>query len=303
MDRVNYYKESDCQHAREVLERCAMFLGVGEAINNVVQSGAFEHFDAGTAFIEQDTRDKAVYFILEGEVDILVSGRGIARRTAPSHVGEMAVVDPIAKRSATVVTLEPCILLRVEGDKFVELANRNPRIWRNIAAEMSARLRQRGELVDEKSSVPRLFIGSSTEYLSVAHSVQEGLLHTDISVKVWTQDVFRPADFTLAALEREAINSDFALFLFGNEDLVISRDDELACPRDNVVFELGLFSGKLSSERVYFTKEIGVDIKIPSDLAGVTPIQYKRKPGEDISVSVQPICNRLIQRANDLGTK
>ena len=280
-----------------------MFVGAGEAIDDAINSGAVEHFDAGVAFIEQGERDKVIYFLLEGEVDILVNGRGIARRTAPDHVGEMAVVDPISKRSATVVTLEPCVLLRIEEERFTELANQYPRIWRNIAAEIAGRLRQRGKLVDKKSSTPRLFVGSSAEYLSVSHAIQEGLLHSDISVKVWTQDVFRPADFTLAALEREAMNSDFALFLFGNEDLVISRDDEQACPRDNVVFELGLFSGMLSSKRVYFAQEIGVEIRVPSDLAGVTPIPYKRKSGEDLSVSVQSICNRLLRLANQLGTK
>lgn len=303
MDRANYYIESDFRNAREVLERCSMFIGVTEAIAGIIKSGRIESADEGAIFIQQDARDKSVFFILEGEVDILINGRGVARRSAPTHVGEMAVVDPMAKRSATVVALEPSILMRVEENDFVGIANNHPRIWRNIASEISARLRQRGELVDEKSLSPRLFIGSSAEYLDVAHAIQEGLIHTDISVKVWTQDVFRPADFTLAALEREAMNSDFALFLFGNEDLVVSRGGESSCPRDNVVFELGLFSGKLSSERVYFAKEIGVDIKIPTDLAGVTPVQYKKKPGEEISISVQPICNQLLKRAKELGTK
>lgn len=303
MDRIKYFEESDFKRAREVLERCPLFIGAMDAITEIIQIGSLQLQDANIAFIEQEGRDKTVYFILEGEVDVLVNGRGVARRAAPSHVGEMAVVDPLAKRSATVVALESCVLFRVEENEFVEIANRYPRIWRNIAAEIAGRLRQRGELVDEKSIAPRLFIGSSAEFLDLAYAVQEGLLYTDISVKVWSQDVFRPSDFTLAALEREALNSDFALFFFGNEDLVISREVEKSAPRDNVVFELGLFSGKLTSERVYFAQEIGVDIKVPSDLAGVTPIQYRRKTGEDLSVSVQPICNKIRQQAEQLGTK
>lgn len=303
MDRIEYFNKDDHRNTREVLQRCSLFLGVTESVDEMVNVGKYEVHQPGVSFIEQDARDKSVFFILDGEVDIIVNGRGIARRSAPAHVGEMSVADPTAKRSATVVPLEESVLLKIDEDDFINLANRFPRIWRNIAAEISGRLRQRGELVDAKEKTSRVFIGSSAEYLQVAYAIQEGLLHTDISVKVWTQDCFRPSDFTLASLEREAQNSDFALFIFGAEDLVLSRDEETPAPRDNVIFELGLFSGKLSSSRVYFAQELGVEIKIPSDLAGVTPIPYKRKDREDLSVSVQPICNRIIKRVTELGPK
>ena len=303
MDRIEYFRNNHPKNTREVLQRCSMFIGVQEAVDDVLNIGQYESHQPDIPFIEQDARDKSVYFILEGEVDILINGRGIARRAAPDSVGEMSVVDPTARRSATVIPLDECVLLRVEGDAFVELGNSHPRLWRNIAAEIASRLRQRGELVDEKKTTPRLFIGSSAEYLDIAYAIQEGLLHTDISVSVWSQDCFRPSDFTLAALEREAHNSDFALFLFGSEDLVVSREEETPVPRDNVVFELGLFSGKLSSERVYFAQAIGIDITLPSDLAGVTPIHYKKKEREELTVSVQPICNRVIQRVKELGTR
>ena len=301
--RIEYYNQNNHSNAREVLQRCPAFIGVMEAIDVLIEIGNYEIHKPATAFIEQDSREKSIYFILEGEVDILVNGRGIARRSAPLQVGEMSIVDPTAKRSATVVPIEDTVVLKIEEAPFVDLANKFPRIWRNIAAEISGRLRQRGEFVDVKESISRIFIGSSAEYLPIAHAIQEGLLHTDISIKVWNQDCFRPADFTLSALEREAENSDFALFLFGTEDLVISRDQESLAPRDNVIFELGLFSGKLTSRRVYFAQEVGVEIKIPSDLAGITPIKYRRKEREELSVSVQPICNRLIEKVRELGTK
>ena len=164
-------------------------------------------------------------------------------------------------------------------------------------------MRQRGELVDAKGTIPRLFIGSSGEYLSVAYAIQEGLMRTDIIVNVWSQDCFRPSDGTLASLEGEAVKCDMALFLFGNEDLTISRGEESGSPRDNVVFELGLFIGKLSSKRVFFAKEVDISIKMPSDLFGITPIDYRRKPGEDLAISVQPICNKISKLAEELGTK
>ncbi len=303
MDRIKYFSESDHKNTKNLLERCQLFIGAHDAINDLVKVGTYESQIPGKPFINQNDRIKDVYFLLEGEVDILINGRGIATRCAPTHIGEMAVTDPTARRSATVVPLENCILLRIQELDFTNIANRHPRVWQNIAAEIAQRLRQRGELVDTKEVTPRIFIGSSAEYLDVAYAIQEGLLHTDISVNVWSQDCFRPSEGTLAALEREALNSDFALFIFGNEDLVISRDEKSEVPRDNVIFELGLFIGKLSSQRVYYAKEIDINLKIPTDLLGISPINYRRKNRESLSVSVQPICNKLSKMAKLHGTK
>lgn len=303
MDRIEYFRRKNHENAREVLQRCPMLIGASAAIDDILSVANYEIREPKIPFIQQNDRDKTVYFILDGEVDILVNGRGIARRSAPLHVGEMAVVDPTARRSATVIPIEESVLLAVTESDFLTLGDRYPRLWRNIASEISGRLRQRGNLVDVKSNVSKLFIGSSVEYLKIAYAIQEGLLHTNISVNVWSQDCFRPSDFTLSALEREAENSDFALFLFGCEDMVVSRDIESLAPRDNIIFELGLFAGKLSSERVYFAKELDVEIKIPSDLAGITPINYKIKDREALFTSVQPICNQLINRINKLGTR
>ena len=45
-------------------------------------------------------------------------------------------------------------------------------------------------------------------------------------------------------------------------------------PRDNVVFELGLFMGALSRSRTFVCVPAGEALKIPSDLKGMTNIQY-----------------------------
>lgn len=303
MNRDSYFLEDNCSNAKAVLERSRVFAGSPEATADVLGIGEIKTIPKSCKLIKQDERDKDVYLVLEGEFDVEVNGRGVGRRGAGEILGEMAVVDPSSKRSATVSALEDSVVLHIEDRKFCQFADKYPRIWRNIACEIANRLRQRGELVDAKNCEPRLFIGSSGEYLAIANAIQTGLLRSDIIVNVWSQDCFRPSFGTLEALEAEATRCDFALLLFGNEDLVESRGDHASAPRDNVVFELGLFMGKLSSKRVFFAREIGVDIKLPSDLYGIQPIEYRRKNGEALSISVQPICNHLIDVAKKLGTK
>lgn len=303
MNTIEYFKSNDYQVARLILEGCPMLKGIPDAVPDILAASSIEEANKDTKIIEQNDTSKDLFILLEGEVDVLINNRGVVRRKPPNHIGEMSVVDVIARRSATVLSLERIVFLRINHTAFIPIANKYPRIWQNISVELAERLRQRGEKVDEKKAIPVLFIGSSAEYLNIAHAIQTGMVHDDISVNVWSDDVFRPSVDSLTALEEQAERCDFALFLFGPDDVVISRETESQSPRDNVVFELGLFMGCLTSNRVFFAKEIGKDIKIPSDLFGITPIEYKRKQGESIDVSVQPICHELRKMVSLLGVR
>lgn len=123
---------------------------------------------------------------------------------------------------------------------------------------------------------PKVFIGSSTEALHVAEAIQAELSYEAESV-LWSQDVFRamntPIEDLIAALE----TFDFAIFVFFPEDTIRIRAKESIAVRDNVIFELGLFIGKLGRTRNFFlvpknfSKE---DLHLPSDFAGIIPAKY-----------------------------
>lgn len=124
----------------------------------------------------------------------------------------------------------------------------------------------------------RIFIGSSTEaakkglLLQIARIVEENG-HIPIC---WnrTPSVFEPGKFTLEALEelteKEKIGA--SILLFSQDDTVWYRGKEAGKPRDNVIFEHGLFLGKLGRYKSIILKCDNVDL--PSDLLGVTYINY-----------------------------
>ena len=63
---------------------------------------------------------------------------------------------------------------------------------------------------------------------------------------------------------------DFGVFIFAPDDILKLRDQTHAAVRDNVLFEFGLFMGKLGKERVFFVlpQEHG-NLRLPSDLLGI----------------------------------
>src|SRR5580658_203932 len=112
----------------------------------VARRSKLEAIPAGANLIEQGTADTDLFLILEGEVAVAVDGRVVARRTAGQHVGEMAVVDPLTPRSASVTATADSVVARIAEPDFSALADRYPQLWRRIALEL-ARLLRNGNAV------------------------------------------------------------------------------------------------------------------------------------------------------------
>ena len=241
----------------------------------------------GSTIIEELAPDNDICFILTGSVSIRVAGREVAVREASQHFGEMAVVDPGQPRSASVVAQTEVVLARVSAIEFIKLAESNPRLWRNIARELAARLRQRNRFVRPMNLRPSLFVGCSAEALPIGHAIQTALDHDPIEVKLWSDNIFEPSSFPIESLERQLLESDFAALVLSPDDTVVSRNTTSGAPRDNLVFELGLFMGALGHSRTFLVYPRGVDMKIPTDLKGITAVTYESGSPSQISTALE----------------
>jgi CRP/FNR family transcriptional regulator, cyclic AMP receptor protein len=260
-------------------------------------------FDTQYQIIRQDDYDNDIYFILSGQTVIKVNGRDVAYRNSGSHVGEMSLIDPSSKRCASVITTEKTVVARMSEANFSVLADSFPKLWRYLAIELSGRLRERNHLVSLTNQKPILFIGSSSESLKVARAVQLGLDRDDLTVKVWTDDIFTPSLSTMESLEEQLKSSDFAALVLGFDDTVISREKTSDAPRDNVLLELGMFIGALGRQRTYIIRPRGVNLKIPSDLFGITPIEYTPGNNDDLPHLIAPVCESIRRVTSKLGSK
>ena len=138
---------------------------------------------------------------------------------------------------------------------------------------------------------PRLFIGSSVEGLPVARAIKAELDY-DMEVTVWSQGVFKLSHSHLEDLSVVLENSDFASFVFLPEDKLEIRGEEKTTVRDNVVFELGLFYGKLGRDKVSYIMPRGYDLHLPSDLTGVTGGTFEY-PNTNMQASVGIYCDQI----------
>ncbi|WP_167046117.1 TIR domain-containing protein [Salinibacterium sp. ZJ454] len=124
---------------------------------------------------------------------------------------------------------------------------------------------------------PRIFIGSSGEQAKLVQALTRGL--GDVAhVDPWTTsfDLGSTAIERLLELTREV---DFAAFVFAGDDWTKTNTTTPApavgqpSPRDNVVFEAGLFGGVLGMRRTFILHATAA--KLPSDLLGLTSVRYE----------------------------
>ena len=137
---------------------------------------------------------------------------------------------------------------------------------------------------------PRIFLGSSGQQSKLLDSLTRGL--EDVAdVEPWTT-TFNPGTSTLQRLVDLTHEVDFAAFIFAADDWTSHGEAPgQASPRDNVVFEAGLFGGVLGMRRTFILHANGA--KLPSDLLGLTCVRYAETTPAEIKEINQKLRNAI----------
>jgi len=157
-----------------------------------------------------------------------------------------------------------------------------------------------------------LFIGSSKESIRHARAVSDHLSRV-AQVTPWYAGAFGANDYTMEALERQLNRNDFGVFVFSPDDVGMIRGKYVFTTRDNTLFEMGLFWGKLRRQRVFCVvpREVkprddlidGVNVKeyhLLSDLQGLTLLNYDHSRTDgNYAAAMDGACGYIAERVEE----
>lgn len=145
----------------------------------------------------------------------------------------------------------------------------------------------------------KVFIVSSSRAVSLAKRVmyrlnQEFTQNKEFDCDVWCSETFKPGEYTLESLIRKCRSSDFVVVFLTKDDHLTKKHINVFAPRDNCVFELGLFLGGLMFDRERCIILSSVESHaLPSDVAGVTIIPFDEP--EDLNTADDDILDKAVK--------
>jgi predicted nucleotide-binding protein len=152
-----------------------------------------------------------------------------------------------------------------------------------------------------ETGAPTAFVGSSSEGLEFARAIRRRLEGTAV-LTMWNEDFFKTGSTFIETLVNAVSQFDFAILLLTPDDLVSSRNHTNLGPRDNVIFELGLFMGRLGRERTFAVYQKNAKTRIPTDLSGVVLAGYDwPRPDKNHGQAVGPASDLIREQICRLG--
>jgi prolyl-tRNA editing enzyme YbaK/EbsC (Cys-tRNA(Pro) deacylase) len=125
----------------------------------------------------------------------------------------------------------------------------------------------------------KVFVASSLEAKAEDKFVRGVLEENSVDVITW-RDIFHVGEFSLDSLLNISQEIHGAIIISTPDDKVWYRGSELFAPRDNILFEMGLFIKALGAKQValvFCKDEKGLTPKIPTDISGLNVIFFERE--------------------------
>lgn len=151
----------------------------------------------------------------------------------------------------------------------------------------------------------KLFIGSSREGLPFANEVKQQI---DLACGDWIKtdlwnggEVFSLNKSSLECLSNASRKYDYGILVASVDDLRLSREELKVIPRDNVIFEMGMFLGSLGLTRAFMLiEELNT---LPSDYNGITVPIFQRENPQSLTSAIEQIVDAIRKTKNSSNIK
>ncbi len=127
----------------------------------------------------------------------------------------------------------------------------------------------------------------------MAEAIQYNLDYS-ADVTIWNQGVFQSNTTVIEKLVEDLRKYDFGIFVLSPDDMIIYKGEQKAAVRDNVLFEMGLFVGRLGRTRTFFVApRDSTGLHLPSDLLGVVMETYQKHSDGNLISSLGRFCTSV----------
>lgn len=217
------------------------------------------------------------------------------RRKAGEVVGEFAAINSAMARSATVVTAEEVVAIKVDHGALRAAGRIEPDVWRLLAIDLTRKVQQRNQYVNRANERPNIFMIATAEQYDEAEEI-ELALGPGIDTELWREsDLAPPGSYELERLNASAILADIAIVLAHPDDLKRGLGRDGTAQRESVLFELGYLISILGRHRTLLLIPEGSSSKLPEEFKGMRPWTYPEIGGKiPKNVALAPVVKRLI---------
>ncbi len=233
-----------------------------------------------------------LYYFAQTALKFMIKREGLSNHLGESEKG--CVFDFMKNKTDILKSMRPNSIC----DKCKrDLLSLSPSPSENMLAAIDLLLAESGRTLNSQPNSitkpkKRIFIGSSVEGLDIARKIKSGLKY-DAHVDTWADGIFdEPGKAYIEVLEGILSDYEYSIFVFNPDDKVYSRGKMQDIPRDNVIFEYGLFMGKHSRKNTFFIIPRGGDVKIMSDLLGITCLDYD-PTNPNLQSAVSDACDQI----------
>jgi len=258
----------------------------------------------GTTLIKEGEHDNDMYFVLRGRLQVRIKEREFALLGPGAHVGEFALIDPGVTRSATVRALEDTVTAKLTESAFVEIAERHRDLWRRLSQVLGSHLREGNRFLRRPNPRPRVLICTSQIGWPFAQAIKAHATDPDHQVAAWLTEIFC-ADEEESQEDIEAVfeRADFGIIVVAPGDLEPARGLGPVAGRDALFLHCGLCLGSLGRSRTLIIEPREADGKTLASFLGHPPLTYRLDPPEAIRSDLEGICEGLLMRVRELGSR
>jgi CRP-like cAMP-binding protein len=99
-------------------------------------------------FKEGDRSKELMFVLISGSADIIVGDKVVEQASAGTIVGEMGIISPQEKRTATVVCTTDCEYAEIDLRRFNYLVTEAPHFALEIMRVLASRLRNTDQMIN-----------------------------------------------------------------------------------------------------------------------------------------------------------